>query len=31
MMYSYMNQYRHRPVFTVDDIDNRYTYFLEKE
>lgn len=31
MMYSYMNRYRHRNVFTVDDIDNRYTYFLEKE
>lgn len=31
MMLSYMSRYKHRRVFTVDDIDNRFTYFLEKQ
>lgn len=31
MMLSYMRRYKNRRVFTVDDIDNRYTYFLEKQ
>lgn len=31
MMLSYMSRYKRRPVYTVDDIDNRYTYFLEKQ
>ena len=31
MMLSYMSRYKHRCVFTVDDVDNRFTYFLEKQ
>ena len=31
MMLAYMSRYKGREVYTVDDIDNRYTYFLEKK
>lgn len=31
MMLAYMSRYNGREVYTVDDIDNRYTYFLEKK
>ena len=29
-MLSYMKRYKRRNVITVDDIDNRFTYFMEK-
>lgn len=31
MMLAYMSRYKGREVYTIDDIDNRYTYFLEKK
>ena len=31
MMLAYMSRYKHRRVFTVDDMDNQVTYFLEKQ
>lgn len=29
-MLSYMKRYKRRNVITIDDIDNRFTYFMEK-